>query len=187
MVRPRLHVLARQGDHHPRHRQLPGARLRPHRDLRGRYRRAAVVDGAVDRHGRARSRTDGNAARITAAADDTTAGPAAIDAERPGGWEEMRRLRRTKIVATLGPASSSPEMIGKLFNAGADVFRINMSLTSPDRMREIVAMIRGVERDNARPVGILVDLQGPKLRLGTFKGGSAAVKTGEDLRMRQVG
>jgi pyruvate kinase len=91
----------------------------------------------------------------------------------------MRRLRRTKIVATLGPASSSPEMIGKLFNAGADVFRINMSHTSPDRMREIVAMIRGVERDNDRPIGILVDLQGPKLRLGTFKGGSAAVKTGD--------
>ncbi|HXD43924.1 MAG TPA: pyruvate kinase [Pseudolabrys sp.] len=91
----------------------------------------------------------------------------------------MRRLRRTKIVATLGPASSSTEMIGKLFNAGADVFRINMSHTSPDRMREIVAMIRSVERDNDRPIGILVDLQGPKLRLGTFKGGSVVVKGGD--------
>jgi len=93
----------------------------------------------------------------------------------------MRRLRRTKIVATLGPASSSPEMIGKLFNAGADVFRINMSHTSPDRMREIVAMIRGVERDTDRPIGILVDLQGPKLRLGTFKGGSVIVKGGDSF------
>jgi pyruvate kinase len=91
----------------------------------------------------------------------------------------MRRLRRTKILATLGPASSSPEMIDKLFKAGADVFRINMSHTSPDRMREIVAMIRGVERDNDRPIGILVDLQGPKLRLGTFAGGSAMVKGGD--------
>jgi pyruvate kinase len=91
----------------------------------------------------------------------------------------MRRLRRTKIVATLGPASSSPEMIGKLFAAGADVFRINMSHTSPDRMRELVAMIRGVERDTDRPIGILVDLQGPKLRLGTFQGGSATVKIGD--------
>jgi pyruvate kinase len=54
-----------------------------------------------------------------------------------------------------------------------------MSHTSPDRMRELVAMIRGVERDNDRPIGILVDLQGPKLRLGTFKGGSASVKTGD--------
>ncbi len=90
----------------------------------------------------------------------------------------MRRLRRAKIVATLGPASSSAEMIGKLFKAGADVFRINMSHTSQDRMRELVAMIRGVERDTGRPIGILVDLQGPKLRLGTFTGGSAMVESG---------
>jgi pyruvate kinase len=93
----------------------------------------------------------------------------------------MRRLRRTKIVATLGPASSNPEMIARLFEAGADVFRINMSHTSPDRMRELVAMIRGVEHDTGRPIGILVDLQGPKLRLGTFEGGSAMVKKGDSF------
>jgi pyruvate kinase len=93
----------------------------------------------------------------------------------------MRRLRRAKIVATLGPASSSAEMIGKLFAAGADVFRINMSHTSQDRMRELVAMIRGVEQDTGRPIGILVDLQGPKLRLGTFTGGSVTVKNGDSF------
>jgi pyruvate kinase len=93
----------------------------------------------------------------------------------------MRRLRRAKIVATLGPASSSAEMIGKLFAAGADVFRINMSHTSQDRMRELVAMIRGVENDTGRPIGILVDLQGPKLRLGTFTGGSVTVKNGDSF------
>ncbi len=91
----------------------------------------------------------------------------------------MRRQRRAKIVATLGPASSSTEMIARLFKAGADVFRINMSHTSPERMREIVGMIRQVERDDGRPIGILVDLQGPKLRLGTFEGGSAVVKNGD--------
>lgn len=91
----------------------------------------------------------------------------------------MRRLRRAKIVATLGPASSNPDMIARLFKAGADVFRINMSHTSPDRMREIVAMIRGVEQDTGRPIGILVDLQGPKLRLGTFADKSAMVKHGD--------
>ena len=84
----------------------------------------------------------------------------------------MRRLRRAKIVATLGPASSDAAMIARLFAAGADVFRINMSHTSQDRMRELVAMIRGIEQDTGRPIGILVDLQGPKLRLGTFAGGS---------------
>ena len=72
-------------------------------------------------------------------------------------------------------------MIGKLFAAGADVFRINMSHTSQDRMRELVAMIRGVERDTGRPIGILVDLQGPKLRLGTFAGGSVTVKNGDSF------
>jgi pyruvate kinase len=91
----------------------------------------------------------------------------------------MRRLRRAKIVATLGPASSSPEKIAQLFAAGADVFRINMSHTSHDRMRELVAMIRAVEQETGRPIGILVDLQGPKLRLGTFAGGSVQVKNGD--------
>ena len=75
----------------------------------------------------------------------------------------MRRLRRTKIVATLGPASSDRSVIASLFEAGADVFRINMSHTSHDRMRELVAAIRAVEAEYGRPIGILVDLQGPKL------------------------
>ena len=91
----------------------------------------------------------------------------------------MRRLRRAKIVATLGPASSSADMIARLFDAGVDVFRINMSHTSQDRMRELVAMIRAIERDTGRPIGVLVDLQGPKLRLGTFIGGQAMVAKGD--------
>ena len=81
----------------------------------------------------------------------------------------MRRQRRTKVVATLGPASSSRAMIARLFEAGADVFRINMSHTSHDKMRELVTTIRAVEAEYNRPIGILVDLQGPKLRLGSFK------------------
>ena len=93
----------------------------------------------------------------------------------------MRRLRRAKIVATLGPASSDPAMMKRLFEAGADVFRINMSHTSQDRMRELVEAIRAIERDTGRPIGILVDLQGPKLRLGTFAGGAAMVKTGDEF------
>lgn len=93
----------------------------------------------------------------------------------------MRRLRRAKIVATLGPASSDPAVMARLFDAGADVFRINMSHTSQDRMREVVAAIRRIERDRGRPIGILVDLQGPKLRLGTFAGGSVAVRPDEQF------
>ncbi|NWG25232.1 MAG: pyruvate kinase [Pseudorhodoplanes sp.] len=90
----------------------------------------------------------------------------------------MRRLRRSKIVATLGPASSDPAVIARLFQAGVDVFRINMSHTSHERMRELIAAIRNVEAEYGRPVGILVDLQGPKLRLGTFAGGSAMIAKG---------
>lgn len=95
----------------------------------------------------------------------------------------MRRHRRAKIVATLGPASSNPEMLAKLFAAGADVFRINMSHTSQDRMRELVAMIRKLEQDNDRPIGILVDLQGPKLRLGTFNGGAVQLNKGDTFTL----
>jgi pyruvate kinase len=93
----------------------------------------------------------------------------------------MRRLRRTKIVATLGPASSDRSVIASLFEAGADVFRINMSHTSHERMRELVAAIRAVEAEHGRPIGILVDLQGPKLRVGTFAAGPATLVKGESF------
>jgi pyruvate kinase len=93
----------------------------------------------------------------------------------------MRRRRRTKLVATLGPASSSRSMIGKLFEAGADVFRINMSHTAHDKMRELVQIIRSIESECNRPIGILVDLQGPKLRLGNFKNESAQLDAGQDF------
>lgn len=90
----------------------------------------------------------------------------------------MRRLRRIKILATLGPASSDSASIRKLFEAGADVFRINMSHTPHDKMRELVATIRNVESSYGRPIGILVDLQGPKLRLGNFENGFVELKNG---------
>jgi pyruvate kinase len=89
------------------------------------------------------------------------------------------RRRRIKIIATLGPASADRKTIAALFAAGADVFRINMSHASHDGMRERVAMIREVEEETGRPIGILVDLQGPKLRLGTFAGGGADLRHGE--------
>jgi len=91
----------------------------------------------------------------------------------------MRRQRRIKILATLGPASSDSAMIRKLFEAGADVFRINMSHTPHDKMRELVKTIRNVESSYGRPIGILVDLQGPKLRVGAFTDGGVQLKNGE--------
>ncbi|MCH8239277.1 MAG: pyruvate kinase [Proteobacteria bacterium] len=94
----------------------------------------------------------------------------------------MRRNRRVKIIATLGPSSSDPETIAALFEAGADVFRINMSHTSPDKLSELVAAIRKVEDDAGRPIGILTDLQGPKLRIGEFADDVAELKEGEIFR-----
>jgi pyruvate kinase len=90
----------------------------------------------------------------------------------------MRRLRRAKIVATLGPASSEASVIRRLFEAGADVFRINMSHTPHDRMRELVRLIRSIEKQCERPIGVLVDLQGPKLRVGSFEGDAVALERG---------
>jgi pyruvate kinase len=95
----------------------------------------------------------------------------------------MRRQRRTKVVATLGPASSDRTTIARLFEAGADVFRINMSHTNHERMRELVATIRAIEAEYSRPIGILVDLQGPKLRLGTFRDGAAQIDKGQNFTL----
>ncbi|CUA97511.1 pyruvate kinase [Pannonibacter indicus] len=90
----------------------------------------------------------------------------------------MRRNRRVKILATLGPASSTQEMIEKLHTAGADVFRINMSHADHDLMRELVRRIRAVEEKAGRPIGILADLQGPKLRVGKFAEGPVMLEDG---------
>jgi pyruvate kinase len=85
----------------------------------------------------------------------------------------MRRRRKVKIVATLGPASRDPTMIRRLFEAGADVFRINMSHTDHAGLKSLVETIRAVEAELDRPIGILADLQGPKLRIGAVAGGAA--------------
>ncbi|TNF21974.1 MAG: pyruvate kinase [Rhodobacteraceae bacterium] len=83
----------------------------------------------------------------------------------------MKRDRNVKIVATLGPASSTYEMIRKLHEAGADVFRLNMSHGTHEEQAERHAMIRKVEKDTDSPIAILADMQGPKLRVGTFANG----------------
>ena len=83
----------------------------------------------------------------------------------------MRRHRNAKIVATLGPASSTPEAIRSLFAAGADVFRLNFGHGTHEDHRKRYDIIRAVEGETGRPIAILADLQGPKLRLGTFADG----------------
>ncbi|MDR6816979.1 pyruvate kinase [Neorhizobium sp. 2083] len=95
----------------------------------------------------------------------------------------MRRNRKVKILATLGPASSEEAMIQKLHEAGADLFRINMSHASHDLMRTLIKRIRSVEERSGRPIGILADLQGPKLRVGKFAAGKVALTPGQTFTL----
>lgn len=94
----------------------------------------------------------------------------------------MRRHRRAKIVATVGPASSSPEMLKALLEAGVDTFRLNFSHGTQNDHARIHAAIRKLEQEVNRPIGILLDLQGPKIRVGTLRDGKIIVAAGETIR-----
>ena len=95
----------------------------------------------------------------------------------------MRRTRNAKIVATLGPASSDKEIVRQLFLAGVDVFRLNFSHGSHEDHKQRLDTIRGIEQETGRPVGVLLDLQGPKLRLGTFAKGAVQLVEGAAFRL----
>ena len=95
----------------------------------------------------------------------------------------MKRDRKVRILATLGPASSEEAMIQRLFEAGADVFRINMSHADHALMRTLVTRIRNVENKVGRPIGILADLQGPKLRVGKFANGAETLTPGQTFTL----
>ena len=94
----------------------------------------------------------------------------------------MKRDRNVKIVATLGPASENAEVIRQLFEAGADVFRLNMSHGDHGSVARLHSIIRSIEQESGRPIGILADLQGPKIRCGTFKNGFEHLRQGQSFR-----
>ena len=96
---------------------------------------------------------------------------------------KLRRPRRTKIIATLGPASSTPEVLSRLFQAGADVFRLNFSHGTHEDHARSITMIRALEEQWDRPIGILADVQGPKLRVGRFQAGRVVLQTGQSFRL----
>ncbi len=95
----------------------------------------------------------------------------------------MRRNRKAKILATLGPATGTPEKIRALVEAGADVFRFNLSHGTHEDHRRRYQLVRQVEKEIAHPLGVLVDLQGPKLRVGTFTGGGTDLVAGSHFRL----
>ncbi|HXP95508.1 MAG TPA: pyruvate kinase [Telmatospirillum sp.] len=94
-----------------------------------------------------------------------------------------RRLRKAKIIATLGPASSTAEAIEGLFTAGADVFRFNFSHGTHADHQARYDIVRAVEKKVGRPIGVLADLQGPKLRVGKFENDKIVLKTGATFRL----
>src|SRR5258708_39401016 len=95
----------------------------------------------------------------------------------------MRRHGSAKVVATLGPASSTDPRIAALFAAGVDVFRLNFRHGAQEDHRRNVEIIRKIEKQTGHPIGVLMDLQGPKLRLGTFAAGSISLASGARFRL----
>ncbi|WP_081853059.1 pyruvate kinase [Bosea sp. 117] len=93
-----------------------------------------------------------------------------------------RRERATKIVATLGPASSSPEKIRALYEAGVDVFRLNFSHGTQADHGRVLGLVRQTEKDVGRPIGVLADMQGPKLRIGRFVDNAITLTAGTTIR-----
>ena len=95
----------------------------------------------------------------------------------------MRRNRSTKIVATMGPSSTTPERIAELFKAGVDVFRMNFSHGSHEDHKARYDIIRVLEKEFNHPIAVMCDLQGPKLRVGRFAEGKVMLETGQDFRL----
>ena len=95
----------------------------------------------------------------------------------------MLRNRSTKIIATLGPASSDPEMIAALHAAGADLFRLNFSHGEHGDHQDRLSAIRAVEASVGTPIGVIADLQGPKIRIGTIAGGAVELAAGAPYRL----
>lgn len=93
------------------------------------------------------------------------------------------RSRQTKIVATIGPASGGEEQLAKLFQAGADVFRFNFSHGTHQEHANRLKIVRAIESEIGRPIGVFADLQGPKLRVGTFAAGKVRLEEGERFRL----
>jgi pyruvate kinase len=95
----------------------------------------------------------------------------------------MRRNRNAKIIATLGPASASLEDIQKLFETGADVFRLNCSHSTFEELEDRIGKIRTLEERSGRPIAIMLDLQGPKLRIGRLAKSPVTLDEGQDYRL----
>jgi pyruvate kinase len=91
--------------------------------------------------------------------------------------------RRTKIIATLGPASADPEIISQMVEAGMDVARLNFSHGSYDSHAELIVAVRAAAADHDRAVAVMQDIQGPRIRVGTFPGKAVEIEPGSEVRL----
>ena len=94
---------------------------------------------------------------------------------------------RTKIVATVGPAVKTPEQLARLVDAGVDVFRVNMAHGNREEHQQVVSFIRAIEQERGFPIGILVDLAGPKIRLGDLAEDPLECRLGEQFQFVRSG
>ena len=95
----------------------------------------------------------------------------------------LKRNRKSKIISTIGPTTSNKEIIKELFISGTDIFRLNFSHGSIEEHRNNYNLIREIEKEVGRPICILADLQGPKLRIGEFKNTSVSLKSGGEFKL----
>jgi pyruvate kinase len=101
--------------------------------------------------------------------------------QQPARGYMEKQVRKTKIVATLGPSSSRPEQIGRLVDAGVDVFRLNFSHGANDDKAKVIDIIRSIAERKKKAVGILADLQGPKIRTGRMDNGALPLRKGDSI------
>lgn len=92
-------------------------------------------------------------------------------------------MKKTKIVCTLGPSSSSYDVLRKMIESGADVMRFNLSHGTHEEHRDRIDLVRRISEDLGRPIGIMVDLQGPKIRAGDLEGGEMVLVEGQEVEL----
>ena len=97
---------------------------------------------------------------------------------------EAERFRRAKIVCTIGPASRDPDVFRAMAAAGMDAARLNFSHASHDEASSVISLARDVAREMGRPLAVIADLQGPRIRVGTFPNGRVDLQKGQQVRLR---
>ena len=181
---PRVHALMGDTDGVDGQEEIAGACIGPDLLARAWSQGLRPIEQLADNNGHGFFEALGASVVTGPTSPTSTISAPSRDRGRGQGHMSMRRQRRAKIVATVGPASAGPEVLRELFLAGADVFRLNFSHGShADHAAARLAVLRELEAETGRPIGILADLQGPKLRVGRFADGPVILQQGQAFRL----